>query len=113
MMFGLVRALDGDDEEDDNGESEPIELTNTPADTTFEDLNLTSFREAFSKFEEAYLYIANNYTDKDMYSLTEEAIQGLFNELDHHTVYIMREDSRRIQEYLDGRLTGMGHTQHV
>jgi len=107
-ILGLVRALDGDDEEDENGESEPIELTNTPADTTFEDLNLTSFREAFSKFEEAYLYIANNYPDKDMYSLTEEAIQGMFNALDPHSVYIKREDSRRIQEDFEGRFQGIG-----
>src|SRR5690625_566661 len=107
-LLGLVRARDGDDEEDETGESEPIELTNTPADTTFEDLNLTSFREAFSKFEEAYLYIANNYPDKDMYSLTEEAIQGMFNALDPHSVYIKREDSRRIQEDFEGRFQGIG-----
>src|SRR5690625_1524173 len=107
-ILGLVRALDGDDEEDENGESEPIELTNTPTDTTFEDLNLTSFREAFSKFEEAYLYIANNYPDKDMYSLTEEAIQGMFNALDPHSVYIKREDSRRIQEDFEGRFQRIG-----
>src|SRR5690625_7233963 len=52
-ILGLVRALDGDDEEDENGESEQIELTNTPADTTSEDLNRTSICGACCRFDEA------------------------------------------------------------
>lgn len=99
---GFVKSLN------EKRDDENIDIAGTPADTAFTDLNLKDFREAFSKFEEAYLYVANNHSDKDMEALTEGAIQGMFNSLDPHSVYIKAEDSERIQEDFDGKFQGIG-----
>src|SRR5690554_3956849 len=56
-MVRFVRALN------ENGES-AVEISGTPADTVFQNLNLRDYRDAYSRFEEAYLFVANNYPDK-------------------------------------------------
>jgi len=99
---GFVKAL-----RDQSGD-EDINIEGTPVDANLSDLRLKDFREAFSKFEDAYLYVANNHPDKDMQRLTEEAIKGMFTVLDPHSVYIKAEDSERIQEDFDGRFQGIG-----
>lgn len=99
---GFVKSLN------EKRDDENIDISGTPADTAFTDLNLKDFREAFSKFEEAYLYVANNHSGKDMGALTEGAIQGMFDSLDPHSVYIKAEDSERIQEDFDGKFQGIG-----
>ncbi|MEX1062366.1 MAG: S41 family peptidase [Balneolaceae bacterium] len=102
-IYGFVEALNGD-----NGELVEVDISGTPADTVFTDLDLKNFREAFSRFEEAYLFIANNYPERNMQRLTEGAVQGMFNSLDPHSVYIKREDSERIQEDFEGKFQGIG-----
>lgn len=101
-MYSFVDALNS------NIYNEQVDISGTPVDTAFSDLDLKDFREAFSKFEDAYLYVANNYSDRNMYKLTEEAIRGMINTLDPHSVYIKPEDSERIQEDFDGKFQGIG-----
>ncbi len=103
-MHGFIKALnEGREESEDR-----FEISGTPADTVFTDLDLRNFREAFSKFEDAYLYIANNYPDQNMTRLTEGAIRGMFTALDPHSVYIRPEESEQIQEDFDGKFQGIG-----
>lgn len=101
-MTEFAEALNGDQYES------TVEISDTPADTLFNDLNLSNYRDAFSRFEEAYLYVANNYPDRDMDLLTEKAIQGMLTSLDPHSVYIKPEDSKQMQEDFEGRFQGIG-----
>ncbi len=101
-MKGFVKSLN------ENSDLEEVDVSGTPADTSLQDSDLKDFRAAFSKFEEAYLYVANNYSDRDMKKLTEGAIRGMFNTLDPHSVYIKAEDSQQIQEDFEGRFQGIG-----
>jgi len=97
-ILGLVYAM----------EDTSLVLENTPIDTTFTDLNITNLRDSYNKFEDAYLYIANNYPDKNMDKLTERAIREMLKTLDPHSVYIEPEDSDRIQESFAGKFQGIG-----
>jgi len=97
-ILGLVYAM----------EDTSLVLENTPIDTTFTGLNITNLRDSYNKFEDAYLYIANNYPDKNMDKLTERAIREMLKELDPHSVYIEAEDSDRIQESFAGKFQGIG-----
>lgn len=101
-LIEFTRALNSESEEN------RVDVTGTPADTVFSDLSLSNYREAFALFEEAYLYVANNYPDRNMDRLTEVAIRGMFSTLDPHSVYIRREDSQRMQEDFEGRFQGIG-----
>ncbi|MEX2657104.1 MAG: S41 family peptidase [Balneolales bacterium] len=86
-----------------------FDISGTPLDTTFTDLNVTSLRQAFSKFEEAYLYLKNNAgEEKDMNRRVEDAINAMFRPLDPHSVYIQPETSERIQDEFSGRFEGIG-----
>ncbi|CAN5234198.1 S41 family peptidase [soil metagenome] len=97
-ILGLVYAM----------EDTSMALENTPIDTTFSDLNIANLRDSYNKFEDAYLYIANNYPDKNMDKLTERAIREMLKTLDPHSVYIEPEDSDRIQESFAGKFQGIG-----
>lgn len=97
-ILGLVYAM----------EDTTLVLENSPIDTTFKDLNIANLRDSYNKFEDAYLYIANNYPDKDMDKLTERAIREMLKTLDPHSVYIEPEDSDRIQESFAGKFQGIG-----
>lgn len=97
-ILGLVYAM----------EDSTLALENTPIDTTFSDLNIANLRDSYNKFEDAYLYIANNYPDKNMDKLTERAIREMLKTLDPHSVYIEPEDSDRIQESFAGKFQGVG-----
>lgn len=101
-LVSFVKAASGDPYE------ETIEVSGTPADTTLGKLQIQDYREAFSRFEQAYLYVANTYPDRDMYALTEEAVRGMFTSLDPHSVYIEPENTERIQEDFEGRFQGIG-----
>lgn len=79
----------------------------TPLDTT-EEVTVQNLRDSYNKFEEAYLYIANNYPDKDMDVMVEESIKGMLSTLDPHSVYIERDESEQIQEQFEGRFQGIG-----
>lgn len=95
---GMVRAMD----------DTTLTLEGTPLDTTFADLRIRNLRESFGKFEDAYLYVANNFPDKNMDKLTESSIRSMLRALDPHSVYIEPEDSDRISEEFAGKFQGIG-----
>lgn len=98
-IIGLVQAM----------EDTTLSIQDTPIDTTnFSERNITTLRESINGFEEAYLYIANNFPDKNMDKLTERAIREMMSSLDPHSVYIEPEDSERIQEEFAGKFQGIG-----
>lgn len=80
----------------------------TPADTTFGQEEINTLRDSYTRFEKAYLYVANNYPDENMNKLTEEAIRGIFSTLDPHSIYIEPEDNEQIQEEFEGKFQGIG-----
>ncbi|MGM0588543.1 MAG: S41 family peptidase [Bacteroidota bacterium] len=82
-------------------------VADSPLDTTFADVNIGSLRESYMAFEDAYLYLANN-SEEDMNKRTEDAIDGLFSELDPHSIYIEPETSERIDEEFAGKFEGIG-----
>lgn len=83
-------------------------LEDTPADTTFEDLKIKNLGKSVDKFEQAYLYIANNYPDEDMTERTEDALQSMFRGLDPHSVYIEPSLSDDIDDEFSGKFQGIG-----
>ncbi|MEQ9264840.1 MAG: S41 family peptidase [Balneolaceae bacterium] len=85
-----------------------LKISGTPIDTTFPGIEIESLRESYTNFESAYLYIANNAENEDMYKLTEHAIRGLFSTLDPHSVYIEADDSEVDQENFAGKFQGIG-----
>jgi carboxyl-terminal processing protease len=98
-IAGLVKGM----------QDSTLEITGTPIDTTrFKFDKVQNLRDSYNKFEEAYLYVANNFPDKDMGKLTESAIKEMLTTLDPHSVYIERDDSERIQEEFAGKFQGIG-----
>jgi len=83
-------------------------LEGTPADTTFRNVSVDGLSESVKKFEDAYLYIANNYPDENMYERTEDALRGMFKSLDPHSVYIETEQSEDIERNFEGKFQGIG-----
>lgn len=83
-------------------------VAGTPLDTTFKDVEISDIRDAFTHFEEAYLYLSNKNPDENMTARTEDAIRGMFTELDPHSVYIEPEESERIEEDFAGKFQGIG-----
>ncbi len=84
-----------------------LSLENTPIDTT-QEFSIQNLRDSYNKFEEAYLYVANNFPDTDMNKLVEVSIKSMLSTLDPHSVYIEPEESDRIQEQFAGRFQGIG-----
>jgi len=85
-----------------------LNITGSPVDTTFKDVNVKSMTDAFTGFEKSYLYVANNTENEDMTKLTEYAIRGLLSSMDPHSVYIEAEDNERVQEEFAGKFQGIG-----
>ncbi|MDZ7807203.1 MAG: S41 family peptidase [Gracilimonas sp.] len=85
-----------------------LKITDSPADTVFNDVDISSIRDSFRNFERAYLYVANNSKDENMGKLTEAAIRGMFSTLDPHSVYIEAEDNEQIQAEFAGKFQGIG-----
>ena len=96
-IFGIVKALD----------DSTASIEGTPIDTTVE-FKVQNLRDSFNKYEEAYLYVANNYPDKDMNKIVEQSIKNMLSTLDPHSVYIEAEDSEEIQEQFEGKFQGIG-----
>lgn len=92
----------------ENFKDSTIAVKDTPIDTTFTDIRVEDLRDSYNRFEDAYLYIANNYPDENMSRLTEAAIREMLSLLDPHSVYIEPEDSERIQEDFSGKFQGIG-----
>ena len=85
-----------------------LQIADSPIDTTFPGVEVSSLRDSYTNFEAAYLYIANNAPDEDMTKLTEFAIRGMFSTLDPHSVYIEPEDSEVDQQNFAGKFQGIG-----
>jgi len=85
-----------------------LKLKGTPLDTTFKNLKVTDIRDAFKHFEEAYLYLSNKSPDENMTARTEDAIRGIFSNLDPHSVYIEPKESKRIEDDFAGKFQGVG-----
>lgn len=86
-----------------------LALSGTPLDTTrFDELTIDDLGESFRKFEDAYLYLANNSPDENMVARTEDALRQMFKTLDPHSVYIEPETSEQVQEQFDGKFQGIG-----
>lgn len=86
-----------------------LSIEGTPLDTTFSEAEVSSIRESFEKYEEAYLYLANNKSDTTaMGQITEVSLRNMFRSLDPHSVYIEPKDSKRIQEEFEGKFQGVG-----
>lgn len=85
-----------------------LSISGTPLDTTFSDLKISSVNESVTRFERAYQYVKNNAQDEDLYKLTENAVKGLFKNLDPHSIYIEARQSEQIQTEFDGKFQGIG-----
>ena len=83
-------------------------FSDTPIDTTFEDVSITNLSESVEKFEEAYLYMSNNYPDENMTARTEDAIESMFKGLDPHSIYIEPKISENIDDSFSGKFQGIG-----
>ncbi|WP_069130893.1 S41 family peptidase [Rhodohalobacter halophilus] len=96
-IVGLVKGI----------QDSTLEIAATPIDTT-QFTNIQNLRDSYNSFEEAYLYVANNFPDENMSKLTESSIREMLKTLDPHSVYIERDDSERIQEEFEGKFQGIG-----
>ncbi|MFO7798627.1 S41 family peptidase [Rhodohalobacter sp.] len=96
-IAGLVKGI----------QDSTLDISATPIDTT-QFKSIQNLRDSYNSFEEAYLYVANNYPDEDMADLTETSIREMLKTLDPHSVYIEAEDSERIEEEFAGKFQGIG-----
>ncbi len=96
-IAGLVKGM----------QDSTLDISATPIDTT-QFKSIQNLRDSYNSFEDAYLYVANNYPDEDMAKLTETSIREMLKTLDPHSVYIEAEDSERIQEEFAGKFQGIG-----
>lgn len=85
-----------------------IKLKGTPIDTSFGDLKINDLSESVKKFEEAYLYVANNFPKENMNKLTADALRGMFDHLDPHSIYIPAKEGETIDEEFAGKFQGIG-----
>jgi carboxyl-terminal processing protease len=61
------------------------------------------------KVEEAFEYISRNYVERvDSAKLSEDAIKGMLEGLDPHSIYIDAEDMRRVRENFEASFEGIG-----
>ncbi|HKK46679.1 MAG TPA: S41 family peptidase [Balneolaceae bacterium] len=85
-----------------------IKVKGTPIDTSFGNLKIDNLSKSVKKFEEAYLYVSNNYPKENMDKLTEDALRGMFNHLDPHSIYIPAKEGEQIDEEFAGKFQGIG-----
>jgi carboxyl-terminal processing protease len=61
------------------------------------------------KVEEAFGFINRNYVERvDSAQLSEDAIEGMLEGLDPHSIYIDAEDMRRVRENFEASFEGIG-----
>ncbi len=96
-IIGILNHLDDDS----------IDIEGTPLDISG-DISIQNLRDSYNKFEEAYLFVANNFPDTDLTQMVESSIRAMLSTLDPHSVYIEPEESDRIQEQFAGRFQGIG-----
>ncbi|MBN2731191.1 MAG: S41 family peptidase [Balneolaceae bacterium] len=91
-----------------NMEDSTADLENTPLDTTFSNVKIDGLRNSIKKFETAYSFMSKQYPNEDMTKRTEDAIRGMFDILDPHSMYIMPKASEAIEENFEGKFQGVG-----
>lgn len=84
-----------------------LSFEGTPIDTN-QSYNIQNFRDSYNQYEEAYLFVANNYPETNMSDVVENSIREMLLTLDPHSVYIEPEDSKRMMEQFSGRFQGIG-----
>lgn len=84
-----------------------LDLSGTPIDID-KPVDIQNFKDSYNKYEEAYLYVANNFPETDMSKAVENSIKRMLATLDPHSVYIEPQDSERIMEQFSGRFQGIG-----
>ena len=66
-------------------------------------------RSNISKLGNAYYAISNFYVDKtDNKKIVEDAIKGMLEKLDPHSSYTNAEETRKMNEPLEGNFDGIG-----
>ncbi len=86
-----------------------LKLKGTPLDTaSLKHVEIDNLGESLHKFEDAYLYLANNSKDENMTARTEDALRQMFKSLDPHSVYIEPETNEQVQEEFAGKFQGIG-----
>lgn len=96
-IHGIVKVLN----------SNELDLSGTPIDTTM-DFSVRNLRDSYNRYEEAYLYVANNFPETDMGIVVESSIREMLKTLDPHSVYIEARESEQIQEQFAGKFQGIG-----
>ncbi len=87
-----------------------MELAGTPLDTTFTDttVSISDIRDAYTRFEDAYLYLSSHKPDENLTRRTEDAIRNMLADLDPHSVYIEPKEGERIEAEFEGKFEGIG-----
>ncbi len=68
-----------------------------------------SSTENMRKVQEAFQFIQRNYVERvDSAQLAEDAILGMLEGLDPHSIYISSEDMRRVRENFEASFEGVG-----
>tara|TARA_R100001143_G_C3361367_1_gene137095 strand:+ start:30848 stop:32737 length:1890 start_codon:yes stop_codon:yes gene_type:complete len=96
-ILGIINTID----------DSTLSFDGTPIDLN-QNFNVQNFRDSYNKYEEAYLYVANNYPETNMSKVVENSIKQMLSTLDPHSVYIEPEDSERMMEQFSGRFQGIG-----
>ena len=92
-IYGMVEAL----------EDSTLNVMGTPIDTSAAGFRaVENLRDSFTRFEEAYLYVASTFPEAEMTKVTEKAISRMMDTLDPYSVYIEPKTSDRIQEEFAG-----------
>jgi carboxyl-terminal processing protease len=91
-----------------NAGLDSTDLSGTPLDTLFNNIQVTNIRESVQSFERAYRFLSNIDSDQDMDARTDDSVIGMFAMLDPHSNYLEAERSEREQEQFAGRFQGIG-----
>lgn len=96
-LKGFVREL---------GDS-TFDVSGTPLDTV--DVRpVSSLREAVLAFERAYRYLESVNPDEDLDARTDDAIKGVLDRLDPHSIYMEPEVTEAEAEQFAGKFEGIG-----
>lgn len=84
-----------------------FQVAGTPLDTV--DVRpVASLREAVLAFERAYRYLENVNADEDLDARTDDAIKGILDRLDPHSIYMEPEITEAEAEQFAGKFEGIG-----
>ncbi len=97
-LLGMVRNLT----------DSTLAVAGTPLDTLFAGPLPRTLREAVMAFEQAYRYLETTDPDEDMDARTDDAILGMFADLDPHSIYLEPEVTEAEGETFAGKFEGIG-----